>query len=152
MPAIKMNKIFFLLFGMLFFVTAKAQNNYAEAIMQGDDAFKNGQYKVAVNKYFAAEAFDPSKKDIVKEKLRLTFDKIDELRLDAIESKKDAVDALTEAQKQKTFADSALIEVQKQKELVEGALAGTKKQKLLADSALKEAQIQKNKADSNFNN
>ena len=147
-----MNRIFFLFFGMIFFVTANAQSSYAEAISQGDDAFRRGEYKIAVNKYFAAEAFDPSKKDIVKEKLKLTFDKIDALRLEAIDSKKDAVDALGEAQTQKEFADSALIEARKQKVLAELALMETKRQKLLADSALKEAQIQKNKADSNFNN
>jgi len=147
-----MKKIFFLFLGISLFVTAKTQSNYTEAISQGDEAFKNEQYKLAINKYFAAQAFDPSKKDIVKEKLQLTFDKIDALRLDAIDSKKNAVDALTEAEKQKKFADSALIEVQKQKELAEAALNETQKQKLLADSALKEAQIQKNKADSSFNN
>lgn len=147
-----MNRIFFLSFSIIFFVTAKAQNNYDEAITQGNDAFQNGQYKLAINKYFAAQAFDPSKKDIVKEKLKLTFDKIDALRIEATNSKKDAVDALTEAQKQKALTDKALIEVKKQKELVEEALAETKKQKLIADKALKEAKIQKNKADSNFNN
>ena len=147
-----MSRISLLLFGVICFVTAKAQSNYTEAINQGDDAFKNGQYKAAINKYFAAEAFDPSKKDVVKEKLNLTFDKIESLRLEAIDSKKDAVDALTEAQKQKELADSALVEVQKEKELVEISLAETKRQQLLADSALKEAQIQKKKADDNFNN
>jgi hypothetical protein len=147
-----MNKIFFLLSAVIFFITVKAQNNYSEALAQADDAFKNGQYKVAINKYFAAEAFDPSKKDIVNEKVKLTFDKIDALRVEAIDSKKDAVDALTEAQKEKQLADSALMEAQRQKELAEIALLETKKEKLLADSALKEAQIQKNNADSNFNN
>lgn len=147
-----MKRIFFLLFDVILFATANAQSNYNEAIAQGDDAFKNAQYKVAINKYFAAEAFDPSKKEVVNEKVKLAFDKIEALRLEAIDSKKDAVDALTEAQKQKELADSALIEVQRQKELAEIALTETKRQKLLADSALKEAQIQKNKADSNFNN
>jgi len=147
-----MRKTFFLLFSVICFVTTKAQSNYTEAIGQGDDAFKSGQYKAAINKYFAAEAFDPSKKDVVKEKLKLTFDKIESLRLEAIDSKKDADNALTEAQKQKGLADSALIQVQKEKELTEIALAETKKQKLIADSALTEAQIQKKKADDNFNN
>jgi hypothetical protein len=147
-----MNKLFFLLFGMIFFVTAKTQSNYTEAIAQGDDAFKNGQYKVAINKYFAAEAFDPSKKDIVKEKLNSTFDRIDGLRLDAISSKKEADDNLNEAQIQKNKADSALTvandalkEAQKQKNKADSAL-------IVANGALKEAQIQKNKADSNFKN
>ncbi len=147
-----MNKIFLFLIGIFLFAEAKSQTTYAEAIKQGDDAFNNGQYKVAINKYFAAEAFDPSKKDVVKEKLNLTFDRIDALRQEAISSKKDAVDALTEAQTQKNKADTALVEAQNQKKITEVALEDAKKQKLLADSALKEAQIQKNKADSNFNN
>jgi Protein of unknown function (DUF1566) len=166
MPAIKMRKILFLFFYMILIVTAKAQNNYAEAISQGDDAFERGQYKVAIDKYFAAEAFDPSKKDAVKEKLRITFDKIDELRLQAIDSKKDAVDALEASQKQKRIADTALAASQKQKQIADTALAEAKKQKLIADTALTEAkkqkliadtalaeaEKQKNKADSNFNN
>ena len=147
-----MSRIFFILFCIIFFIAAKAQNNYAEAISQGDEAFKEGQYKLAINKYFAAEAFDPDKKDVVKEKVRLTFDKIEALRQDAIDSKKFADSALIVAQKQRQFADNALIEAQKQKEVAETALEETKKQKLLADDALREAQMQKNRADSNFKN
>jgi hypothetical protein len=147
-----MNRIFSLLLGMILFVNAKAQSNYAEAIAQGDDAFNGGQYKVAINKYFAAEAFDPSKKDIVKQKLNQTFDKIESLRKQATDSKNDADEALKEAQIQKSKADSALAEVQAQKKVTDSALIETKKQKLVADSAFREAQIQKNKADSNFKN
>jgi hypothetical protein len=54
---------------MAFLLSAKGQNNYAEAKKQGDAAFKKGQYKLAIDKYFAAEAFDPTKKDMVTEKL-----------------------------------------------------------------------------------
>ena len=147
-----MSRIFFLFFGMIFFVAAPAQNNYAGAISQGDDAFRRGQYKTAIDKYFAAEAFDPSKKDVVKEKVRQVFDKIEALRLEALDSRKDAVNALTETQKQKKFADSARMEAQKQKEVAEQALEEVQKQKLLADSALTVAQMQKNRADSNFYN
>ena len=152
MSAIVMNKLFLLFLSIIFFVAAKGQNSYDEAMKQGDDAFNNGQYKLAINKYFAAEAFDPSKKDIAKEKVNLTFDKIEALRQEAINSKKDAVNALTAAQIQKQIADSALIEAQKQKKLSEKSLEEMRRQKLLADSALKEAQIQKNRADSNFQN
>lgn len=140
-----MNKIFFLLFSITCFVTAKAQNTYTTAIKQGDDAFNNGQYKVAINKYFAAEAFDPSKKDVVKEKLNLTFDQIDALRLKAIDSKKKVDSALIEAQKQKKLAEDALEETKKQKQLADSA-------RREADSARTEAQIERNKADSNFKN
>lgn len=147
-----MKRIFFLFFGILSFAAATAQNNYAGAISQGDDAFRKGQYKTAIDKYFAAEAFDPSKEEIVKGKVRQVFDKIEALRQEAISSKKDADNALEETQKQKQIADEALTQAKSQKNIAEQALEEVKKQKLLADSALREAQIQKQKADSNFNN
>jgi hypothetical protein len=146
-----MNK-FLLLFFSIFFVTAKGQSSYEEAIKQGDVAFKNGQFKIAVDKYFAAEAFDPTKKDIVKGKVKLTFDKIETLRLEAIALKQKADSALKEAQKQKAIADSALIETQKQKLVTDGALTETQKQKAIADTALIETQKQKAIADSSFRN
>ena len=39
-----MSRIFLLVFGVICFVAVKAQSNFNEAITQGDDAFKNGQY------------------------------------------------------------------------------------------------------------
>ena len=84
-------------------LAACAQSNYDQAMKQGDSAFNKQQYKIAINKYFAAEAFDPSKKDLVKEKVNRAFDKIETLRTEAIKSK-------TEAEKQKARAEKALIE------------------------------------------
>lgn len=77
--------LFFLLYAFLF-VDVVAQSSYTEAMQQGDDAFKKGQYKTAINKYFAAEAFDPGKKDVVKEKVNRAFDAIEALRKKADES------------------------------------------------------------------
>ena len=71
-----MKQILFLLLNTFFFVCAGTQSNYTQAMQQGDDAFKNGKYKTTINKYFAAEAFDPSKKEIVKEKVNNVFDRI----------------------------------------------------------------------------
>jgi len=88
-------------------VVANAQSTYDEAIQQGDAAFNKGEYKTAINKYFAAEAFDPTKKDVVKEKVNRVFDKIEALRAEAINSKK-------EAEKQKALTDTALKEARKQ--------------------------------------
>ncbi|MCB0535393.1 MAG: hypothetical protein KDD14_24510, partial [Saprospiraceae bacterium] len=68
-----------LLFALLAF-SAQAQNNYTEAIQQGDAALRRGQYKTAINKYFAAEAFDPSKKAVVQGKVNKAFDAIEALR------------------------------------------------------------------------
>ncbi len=69
----------------LFFLplAAQAQNNYTQAIQQGDAALRRGEYKTAIKKYFAAEAFDPSKKDVVQRKVEVAFDKIEALRVEA---------------------------------------------------------------------
>src|SRR4249920_2270087 len=100
-----MNKFLFLIFCVALFFAASGQATYADAIRQGDAAFNSGQYKLAINKYFAAEAFDTSKKKEVKEKKKLTFDKIDKLRQDAIRSQNDATNALAEVEKQKMITD-----------------------------------------------
>jgi hypothetical protein len=146
MPTIKiMNRLLLLLFCVILFIGARGQTSYTEAIKQGDAAFKNGHYKLAIEKYFAAEAFDPTKKNIVREKVKLTFDKIEALRSEADK-------ALIEIQKQKQRGDSALKETQKQKDRADIALKETQKQKDRADSALKETQRQKERADSSFLN
>ena len=70
----------FFFFCLIFFFSAKGQSSYAEAMKQGDDAFKKGQYKTAINKYFAAEAFDPTKKNEVKDRVNKAFIAIETLR------------------------------------------------------------------------
>ena len=116
-----MNRLLFFFLLMTFFVTAKGQSNYAEAMKQGDDAFKKAQYKTAINKYFAAEAFDPTKKDIVKEKVNKVFDAIEALRKKAEDDKTRAEKAEKEANKQKEKAEAALAEANEQKRLTEEA-------------------------------
>ena len=58
-----MKKKLYFFASTLIYLAGTAQSNYSDAIQQGDVAFKTGQYKTAINKYFAAEAFDPSKKN-----------------------------------------------------------------------------------------
>jgi len=109
MPTKKiMNKLLLLLLYVTFFVTANGQTNYTEAMQQGDSVLRNGEYKLAVDKYFAAQAFDPAKKDVVKEKIKFTFDKIEALRQEAITSKQEVEQALRERQRQKEIADSTV--------------------------------------------
>ena len=103
-----MNKLLLLLLYVTFFVTANGQTNYTEAMQQGDSVLRNGEYKLAVDKYFAAQAFDPAKKDVVKEKIKFTFDKIEALRQEAITSKQEVEQALKEKQRQKEIADSTV--------------------------------------------
>ena len=93
-----MKKSLLFLFCIICTVFANGQRNYTEAIQQGDDAFNKGQYKMAINKYFAAEAFDPSKKEIVKEKVNKVFDMIESLRKKAVESEKIAIQAKKETE------------------------------------------------------
>ena len=126
-----MNRLLFFSFCMIFFVAAKGQKNYAEAMQQGDDAFKNGQYKTAINKYFAAEAFDPTKKNIVKDRVNIVFDAIEALR-------KKAEIALAEAKKQTNLAIEAKKEAEKQTNLALEAKKEAEKQKDIAQWALKQ--------------
>lgn len=94
-----MNRILFFFSCMIFFLTAKTQNNYAEAMQMGDNEFKNKEYRKAINLYLAAQAFDQTKKDIVKEKVNKAFDMIDALKKKAEDSEKQAIQALNKAQK-----------------------------------------------------
>lgn len=61
-------------------LNAQTQNNYTEAIQQGDAALGEGKYKIAIKKYHAAEAFDPSKKDFVQGKVESVLDAVEALR------------------------------------------------------------------------
>jgi hypothetical protein len=67
---------------------------------------KRGDYTTAINKYFAAEAFDPSKKEVVKKKVNDVFKKIDNLR-------KEAESAKEKAEKEKAEKTEALNRAQK---------------------------------------
>lgn len=102
---------------LILFVTAKAQKNYAEAIQQGDAAFNTGQYKTAINKYFAAEAFNPDKKNEVKEKVNRVFNRIEALRIEADSTKilalKDKERALKAEKEQAIQKEMALAQNEK---------------------------------------
>ncbi len=121
-----MKQFLFLLFCLCLVENAIGQTTYVEAMQQGDTAFKNGQYRLAIAKYFAAEAIDPAKKRIVKEKVNLIFDKIEALRQEAINSKKEAEAALKEAEKQTQIANNA-------KKEVEAALTKAQEQQVIAE-------------------
>lgn len=116
-----MNRLLFLFSCMILLATANGQRNYEEAIKQGDAAFKQGQFKLAIDKYFAAEAFEPTKKDSVNKKVKLTFDRIEALRQEAIKLKNDADKLLAEAENQRKIADSARLEKEKQADLAREA-------------------------------
>jgi sulfatase modifying factor 1 len=87
----------------LFFALAAspafAQRTYAEAMQQGDAALRRGAYKIAIDKYFAAEAFDPAQKETVRAKVNVVFEKIEALRKEAEDAKKRADEALRNLQR-----------------------------------------------------
>ena len=63
-----------------FTTTIVAQRTYEEAIGKGDIALKRQQFKEAINFYFAAEAFDPSKREVARAKINHVFDEIETLK------------------------------------------------------------------------
>ncbi len=101
-------------------LSAAAQRNYAEAIRQGDDSLGRGAYEAAIGKYFAAEAFDPSKKEEVKAKVNAAFERIDGLRRESEAAKTAALKAQNETR-------AALRQAEEEKEKAEYALAKAKK-------------------------
>ena len=112
---IKMKTLALLLFFTLAATRLLAQANYTDAIRAGDQAFKNKEFKKAINLYFAAEAFDESKKETVKQKVNLVFAEIEKLRQEAEmlknkanEAQKETEKALKNVEIQKNTADSAL--------------------------------------------
>jgi WD40 repeat protein len=121
---LSMRFILYLLISVLSLVTASAQTSYSDAIQQGDAAFKNGAYKKAINKYFAAEAFDPAKKQQVKAKVNKVFDSIEALRArankalqEALAAKRKTGRALLEAEKQANIAKANDLRYEAQKVL-----------------------------------
>ena len=134
-----MNHILSFLFCMFLFAFTKGQSSYAEAMQQADAAFNKGDYTTAYKKYFAAEAFEPSKKDIVKQKVTKVFNAIVALQ-------KKAEDALAEAKKQTNLAVEAKKDVEKQKALTDTALKESRKQTTLAIEAKKDAENEKQNA------
>lgn len=66
------------------------QSNYQEAFTMGDDAFIKGEFQKAIAFYFAAEAFDPEKKQEVKEKVIVVFERIEKLKNEADQANQNA--------------------------------------------------------------
>lgn len=103
----------FLLIFCLLGLAIQAQNNYTQAIQQGDAALRKKQFKTAINKYFAAEAFDPSKKAEVQKKVNRAFDAIEALRQEAEQASRLAQDALAQVKVEQRRTESALDQANK---------------------------------------
>jgi hypothetical protein len=98
---------------MCFFIITKGQSNYTQAMQQGDDAFNNQEYKKAISKYFAAEAFDPGKKDLVKAKVNKVFDRIEQLKKEAEKARIEADTAKNKVVRSAAQTQIALDKAQK---------------------------------------
>ncbi len=94
---------------LLITLTLSAQSNYNEAIQMGDAALKNNQFRVAIRKYLAADAFniknDPDKKEQTQQRINNAFEKIEKMKDDAETAQKQAENALKEVEKQKENAE-----------------------------------------------
>jgi WD40 repeat protein len=121
-----MKHLFYLLICMGVFVIAKAQkpnkknnhviSNYQQAIRQGDSALIEGNYPFAINKYFAAEAYEPSRNDEVKLKIDTVFYRIIKLKEDALKDRNHALDLQKSLKKQFAKAENARIAAEQQKD------------------------------------
>lgn len=70
----------------MFVASAIGQRDYQQAIDSGYYYYKKGDYKTAINKYFAAEAFDPSMKNAVKDSVNKAFYAITSLKNEALKN------------------------------------------------------------------
>jgi Leucine-rich repeat (LRR) protein len=92
------------------------QRTFNEAIQLGDKALKNGQFDEAINYYFAAEAFAPNNRKIVRKRIKKVFDAINRVKIQAEKDKQAAIKSQAAAEKARQEAVTAkkLAEFQKQ--------------------------------------
>lgn len=106
------------LLSFLLIVQIKAQNGYELAIKQGDVALINKNFELAINKYFAAEAFAPENKIEIQQKINQVFEEINKLRVIAkLQSQdlKKANDSIRNAKKNELDALEKLLQETKEK-------------------------------------
>ncbi len=106
-----MKQIFLILIGSLFFLSSYEQTNYDEAIGRGDTLLIQGDYGKAIDLYLAAQAFNPLKKDFVKEKIQKVYTTVETLRKVATRQR-DSLDTLSESLKRSNN------EIQKKKDSI----------------------------------
>ena len=73
-----------------------SQNNYGEAIQQGDNALKAGRYTEAIRKYLAAREFAPNRGKDVLMKINEVCTQIDARQRELAQAKKDLADVQKE--------------------------------------------------------
>lgn len=101
-----LNRSIFFLLCMTYYGIVNGQRSYSEAMRMGDSMLFSKDYGKAINFYFAAEAFDPVKKDSVNEAVQKVFTLINSLKDEAISNKELAERQRIEADKLRALADS----------------------------------------------
>ena len=92
------NLTLLLLLTVAWLAPARAQRTCDEALTLGDSALKKQEYRKAIDFYFAAEAFDPARKDLVQQKINHVFDQITRLKEDADKAARNASASLKKLQ------------------------------------------------------
>jgi len=88
-----MKILLFILINFIISLNLFSQNNYSQAIQQGDVEYKKGNFEKALLKYFAAEAFNPLKKEIVNSRIKEVFKSIYDLNKKLEFARKNAIKA-----------------------------------------------------------
>jgi len=118
-----------------------AQSNYIEAIERGDVAFAKEDFQKALEYYFAAEAFDETKKVEVQRKISDVLLKVDAIKNQAIENRK-------KAEKSEQSANDSLKVAREAKDTADARLERAEIDKDTASARLERVKIAKAKADS----
>jgi len=91
----------------------KAPRSYEDCIRQGDRALQTGNFGVAIQKYFAAEAFDPSQRTAVQQRVEQVFAKMQALQQQTKEAEKQATRALQKLKTANAETKAALAKAEK---------------------------------------
>lgn len=127
-------KYYLFLWFVLSSLMAFGQRNYDEALKMGDDAFQQGQYDVALQKYRAAQVFDLTKQTIIDDKIILIFKAIQAQKASADAAKAEAEKARILAKKAESLAKQTL-------KSVERARQESEELRRIAESARNEAYL-----------
>ena len=110
-----------------------AQRTYEEAIKMGDTAFGNEDFQKALDYYFAAEAFDESKKVAVQKKISVVLKKLNTIKDNAVKAKQAAEKEKQAAEKEKELAEEARNEAEKERQIAEEQTIRAEEQRKIAE-------------------
>ncbi len=100
------------------FILAQTQDvpnsmaDYRQKLLAGDEALRNGQFKLAIDKYDAAEAYDPHRKDVIRKRVKKVLEAVEELAEKAKANADAARRSETEAKNARIRAEQSEIRLQ----------------------------------------